>query len=230
MARFTAANARENAAKAHASRQQRLARGKLAGESSPQPPQAGPDEAAASYLSRRLFRVRAQLDLVDKAFETEASKATPDGQRLNWLAQAQERLSEQERILAGRPLPGSRRPKDNGSQIPVPGAWIIHDEPEPAVQSPAPSEADACPTQPAARMVEDEPVPQVAKDGSVDSLLVEAPTPTPTDTPTPPTRRIVVTTATAAMMPSVPTVSPNLKPPGGAYGSPPSMPVVPLPG
>jgi hypothetical protein len=36
--------------------------------------------------------------------------AETDAQQLNWLATAQARLSEQERILSGRPLPGSRRP------------------------------------------------------------------------------------------------------------------------
>ena len=42
---------------------------------------------------------------------TEQAKAKAvDGQALNWLCSAQERLAEQERILAGRPLPGSRKP------------------------------------------------------------------------------------------------------------------------
>ena len=116
VARFTAANAREMAAKSHAARLQRLASGNLAGESFPQTPRVGPEEAARSYEIKRLARVRKQLDLVDKAFEAEASKATPDGQRLNWLAQAQERLAEQERILDNRPLPGSRRPRDPGGR------------------------------------------------------------------------------------------------------------------
>lgn len=104
------------AAKSHAARLQRLASGNLAGESFPQTPQVGQEEAAGSYEFMRLARVRKQLDLVDKAFEAEASKATPDGQRLNWLAQAQERLAEQERVLDNRPLPGSRRPRDPGSR------------------------------------------------------------------------------------------------------------------
>lgn len=110
MGRFTAANAKQMAAKAHTARQRRLVSGELAGETILQTGQAGPHTAANEYVSRRLARVRAHLGLVDKAFETEATKVTPDGQRLNWLAQAQERLAEQERILDGRPLPGSRRP------------------------------------------------------------------------------------------------------------------------
>ena len=62
------------------------------------------------YTKLRLVCVREQLAHVDKAILRESSKDYPDGQRLNWLAAAQERLSDQERILAGRPLPGSRRP------------------------------------------------------------------------------------------------------------------------
>ena len=104
--------------------------------------------------------MRVQLGLVDKAFETEATKATPDGQRLNWLAQAQERLAEQERILDNRPLPGSRRPgKADARPAYAAGAWI---EMQPAL-----------------------PAPQVPKDGPPDPLPVEPPTPAPTATPTP---------------------------------------------
>lgn len=115
MPRFTAANARENAAKAHAARRQRLASGKLAGETLPQTPQLAPlepaDERGDAYALRRLSRVRTQLDLIDQRINDIASKPSPDGQTLSWLCAAQERLSEQERVLAGRPLPGSIRPR-----------------------------------------------------------------------------------------------------------------------
>ena len=57
------------------------------------------------YLVRRLARVRDQLDKLDAMMTTE-----DDPQRIDRLASAQLRLSEQERVLAGRPLPGSRRP------------------------------------------------------------------------------------------------------------------------
>ena len=46
----------------------------------------------------------------------------PDGQRLNWLASAQERLAEQERLLSGRPLPGSMRPSGPGRRG-SPAGW-----------------------------------------------------------------------------------------------------------
>lgn len=110
MARFTTANAREMAAKAHAARLQRLTSGNLAAATLPQTPQVGPHEAANAYVITRLARVRGQLDLVDKRITEQANKPKVDGQSLNWLCSAQERLAEQERVLANRPLPGSRRP------------------------------------------------------------------------------------------------------------------------
>jgi hypothetical protein len=54
--------------------------------------------------------VRLQLDMVDTRIEGEACKRHCDGQLLNWLCSAQERLAEQERLLAGRPLPGTLKP------------------------------------------------------------------------------------------------------------------------
>lgn len=75
---------------------------------SPQPAQL--IAQSEPYLADRLERVRKQLDRLDLAILAEVSRSKPDGQRLNWLAAAQERLAEQERLLAGRPLPGSRRP------------------------------------------------------------------------------------------------------------------------
>jgi len=125
MARITSATAREMAAKSHAARLQRRTSGTQAAETFTQTPQGGPHDAAGAYVFRRLGRVRAQLELVDRAFEAEATKATPDGQRLNWFAQAQERLSEQERLLSGRPLPGSRRPgKADAGPAHADGGWM----------------------------------------------------------------------------------------------------------
>jgi hypothetical protein len=172
VARFTVANAKEMAAKAHAARQQRLARGNLASESFPQTPQVGTDEAAGSYEIKRLARVRKQLDLVDKAFETEATKATPDGQRLNWLAQAQERLAVQERVLDNRPLPGSRRPRDPGSRRASHPSYLDA-LPWPTLAAPEPT------------LIEPQDlVPQVPH-GSPDLLPVKPPIPAPTVAPTP---------------------------------------------
>ena len=57
-----------------------------------------------------LARVRAQAARMLDLMDLEACKQRPDGQRLNWLASALERLAELDRVLSGRPLPGSRRP------------------------------------------------------------------------------------------------------------------------
>ena len=56
------------------------------------------------------MRVRVQLDTLDARLEAELRAAKPDSRAIREITDAQVRLSEQERILAGRPLPGSRRP------------------------------------------------------------------------------------------------------------------------
>ena len=109
MARFSSANAREMAARSvtvrKAAEDQRLAEV----NSAAQVPLPTGQDTDREFFARRLDRVRKQLSLTDDAIEKEARKATPDGQQLNSLAQAQSRLSEQERILSGRELPGVRK-------------------------------------------------------------------------------------------------------------------------
>jgi hypothetical protein len=178
MPRFTAANAREMAAKAHAARRLRLASGKLACETFPEAPQAGQHEAANDYVSRRLVRVRVQLDLVDKRIAEQASKTTVDGQLLNWLCAAQERLAEQERVLDNRPLPGSRRPKEPKANNRQPGVWL---EPVPVVpkyEPPAPVPVE--PPTPAPTVT---PTPHLAstlEPVPIEYALRHRPTPPPT--------------------------------------------------
>lgn len=93
-------------------------------------PLSAPLPTVDDYTRLRLVCVRAQLGQVDRAILAEAGKDHPDGQRLNWLAQAQDRLADQERVLAGRPLPGSRRPsaEPKGSAQDA-GAWIVDTKP-----------------------------------------------------------------------------------------------------
>jgi hypothetical protein len=62
--------------------------------------------AADDYLNRRILRVRAQLEKLDQMLAAEDNP-----QAIDRLASAQSRVSEQERILSGRPLPGSQRPR-----------------------------------------------------------------------------------------------------------------------
>src|SRR4051794_21661226 len=90
--RFTTANAREMAARSHAARK--------AAALAPQPEPQSSDE----YVANRITSARAQIDRLT----AQARKVTDplDSER---LARAVAQWSEIERILAGRPLPGSKR-------------------------------------------------------------------------------------------------------------------------
>lgn len=57
------------------------------------------------YLQIRIARIRAQLDRFDEMLLLET-----DPQKAQWLATVTAKLSEQERVLAGRPQPGQLRP------------------------------------------------------------------------------------------------------------------------
>lgn len=102
---ITAANAREL--------QQRSVQARLAAKLAPEPePQLAtePVQVADDYTAKILARVRVQLNLVHSALTTALEADEPDAAAIDRLASAQMRLAEQERILAGRPLPGSRKP------------------------------------------------------------------------------------------------------------------------
>lgn len=57
------------------------------------------------YIATKLVRVRQHLARMDDLLESER-----DPHAIDRLASAMSKLSEIERILAGRPLPGSRKP------------------------------------------------------------------------------------------------------------------------
>lgn len=145
MSRWTPDEARSAWQKSAQARKERAALTSLAHAAAPLP------EPEPDYPTRRLFRVRAQLDLVDKRILEEAVKPNPDGQLLNWLASAQERLSDQERCLDGRPLPGSRRPAPEPAApraaspqaVPLPPSPAKQGEPAPAVSEHLPSSRPA---------------------------------------------------------------------------------------
>lgn len=63
-----------------------------------------------TFIRKRLARVRRQVELVDQAIEGELRKPDADGQRVDRLAAASMRLSDQEFALAGRSKPGNTRP------------------------------------------------------------------------------------------------------------------------
>ena len=96
---ITTANARELAALSWVRRRERAAKRAEAAETVQEP------EQQADYIAARLARVCAQLDRIDGMMMKES-----DPQKLDRLAAAQARLSDQEFKLAGRPYPGNRRP------------------------------------------------------------------------------------------------------------------------
>jgi len=114
---ITAENAKELSAKANQTRWDnwRAQRSLPAIDSNPTPLPENP--TTDSYTASRLARVRAQLDLIDERIREELAKGNKaDGQRLNWLAQSQARLDEQERKLSGRSNPPTLR---GGSKAPA---------------------------------------------------------------------------------------------------------------
>lgn len=108
--RFTAETAREMALRSHgpdSARQLRPLQPAIPAIPAEKP--AEPDK----YHGLRLTRVRVQLNSLDSELEGEMRKQKPDARRIKELVDAQMRLSEQERILSGRPLPGSNRPRSD---------------------------------------------------------------------------------------------------------------------
>ena len=115
----------------------------------PKPKQADPpqdqskadpaDAKADTFNARRLLRVRKQLTRLDDLMDQENDPA-----KLDRLASAQARLSEQERILRGEPLPGSRRPApDRADRRQGRATWTAQpaqpdqpDQPDPSLSRP----------------------------------------------------------------------------------------------
>lgn len=69
------------------------------------PTLSGPDFAGVTLL-----RVRAQIDRLLTRLAEHLDRKSIDGQQVRYLSGALSDLAELERVLAGRPLPGSRRP------------------------------------------------------------------------------------------------------------------------
>ena len=108
MSRISSANAAAMAARSAQVRRERAEAAKQARDV------AASSVDSLAYVALRLARVRRQLDRLDEMMMTEK-----DAQKLDRLASAQLKVSEQERIADGRPLPGSRRPgKEAAPQMP----------------------------------------------------------------------------------------------------------------
>ena len=140
MPKITAENARIFAAKAHESRrknqieeQQQRERATLTDS----------QQTQDGYKTERVCRVREQLDRIDERILEQSDKGVVDGQTLNWLCSAQEKLSEQLRKLLGVPLPGSMRPSPAPTrrQSQAYAAPMIEDDvaPQPAPEAQAPA-------------------------------------------------------------------------------------------
>lgn len=59
----------------------------------------------AAYLRKRLARVRLQIEDMNKRLDAEQ-----DPQAVQWIVNSIYRLTELERVIAGRPLPGQLKP------------------------------------------------------------------------------------------------------------------------
>jgi hypothetical protein len=108
--RWDAVQARAAALKSVANRAKRKAERIASADRPPAPEPNKPLPALDGYSEKRLMRVRKQLDTIDAMLLGET-----DPQRMDRLAAASARLCEQERQLAGRPLPGSYRPEMPGA-------------------------------------------------------------------------------------------------------------------
>ncbi len=104
MALITPQTAKEMAARSHQARNERIEKLRIAANPVPLP-------ADDSYVQRRLYRVREQIEMLSTMLDNE-----DDPQRIDRLASALARLSETERQLAGRPLPGSLKPSSPRQQ------------------------------------------------------------------------------------------------------------------
>ena len=98
----------------------------------PEPIAEATPPLADDYQAKRLVRVRGQLDTLDARLEAELRAAKPDSRAIREITEAQNRLSEQERILAGRPLPGSRKPAPDRAQrqAPTVTSFVVDDAPQ----------------------------------------------------------------------------------------------------
>jgi hypothetical protein len=102
MALITTDTARSMAAKSAQSRRERKIKTALV---PPTPPPSG--EPSGDYVAMRLARTRALIDQAERQLALAG-----DAQEHERLARSLASLSELERVLAGRPAPGSYRPKE----------------------------------------------------------------------------------------------------------------------
>jgi hypothetical protein len=129
---FTAENARAYALKSHAPESARFKHLRSATVPEPEPQQP------LSFNQQRLVRVRMQLIKLDKMIAEE-----DDPQKLDRLASASMRVSEQARILEGQPLPGSLRPQKPSARQHIQAPLQPTSAPLP-IDNSVPDQSDPC--------------------------------------------------------------------------------------
>lgn len=125
--RFSGENARLMALRSAEARRAKALAAKQAAslpkpEPIPQPAPVVPTPAQSPFALEQLQVVRARMNDIDEALRHELGKdspegtqRTPDANKVDRLASAWSKFAEQERILDGRPLPGSRKPANEPS-------------------------------------------------------------------------------------------------------------------
>lgn len=110
---------------------------------------ANAQNIVTDYLVKRLARVRNQIDMLSGMLESES-----DAQKIDRLASALARLSEIERQLSNRPLPGSYKPERTSARrtisisampepIPIAASTQPVVQPQPITQTEAVSGSDS---------------------------------------------------------------------------------------
>ena len=86
-------------------------------QTSPALQEVANDAGASHYLRERLARVRGQIASLEERLQNLLVEGDPieAASAIDRLCAAKAKLSEEERILAGRPLPGSHRPRSTSS-------------------------------------------------------------------------------------------------------------------
>ena len=139
---FTASNAADMARRSWEVRKAQASQESVAAVAQTLPAQAEPP--ADEFLAGRLACVRAQLKLLDAAIQAELTSKEPDGQRVDRLAAASMRLSDQEFALSNRPKPGNRRPgPERGPKAQGGGAFWGSNPAQQSASPPAPVQPEA---------------------------------------------------------------------------------------
>lgn len=145
MARSSATWTPEQArAMAVASRSARIERARLKALLPAQVPLEPAKSPPPDFASLSLARVRAHVHNMHQVISCELTRVKPDAQRLNWLAAALERLAELERRLAGRPMPGTLKPRAQDARPAQPASVAPVLLPQPA--APAQPDPPAAPS------------------------------------------------------------------------------------